>query len=411
MTIFFLEESYLQDKIASPVSTDYPQNYFHLTLNSELDPVLTDFATCLGSSAALDPVVFDGWDIADIPTQYGHNWHKVVYAGPSIGYVAVAIDSNDSAAPGMVMTSLDGVTWVLQTTPDGGLRFWECIIYVPSSGLLVAGTQNKDGYNLVTSLDGVTWTLGTTGVISGSVPTVKDIVWSEDKAMYAGVGGFTGRIFSSSDLVTWNTGTATPYIDSPNAITYASSLGIFVAIDIYGIVYTSTDGIAWTFLMLGGGNWDSLWDSIAWSESLGMLVAFGEAHENFTQPHPFISSPDGVTWTQRDYGVTLTQFDESSPGVYYYFMPSYSIRWDSNTSRFYAVTSGDNNAPGSLMLPSMYLTESVDGINWTTDSTVPGTHNYTYPVFLNSKFRDVAFADSTNRVLLSEYAVAYYTGV
>lgn len=402
MIKYFLADRYLQDKIASPVSESHTQNYFHLDTNAELSVFFEDFSTCLSSNLDIQPVSFDGWTLVDVPTQYGHNWSKVIYA-EGIGYVAIALDSDDGLAPGMVMTSANGTEWILRDTPDGGLRFWETIIYVPSKGLLVAGTQNKDGYNLATSTDGITWTLGTTGVITSGVPTVKDIIWSEDKQLYIGVGGFTSRIFSSPDLVTWTPGTATPYIDSPMGIAYSSSLGKFCIIDFYGIVYTSTDGISWTFLNTG---WDSNWNSITWSNSLGMFCAFGEHHENYTNPHPFITSTDGITWTQRPWGFTLIDFDEPLET----FTPAYGIRWDSYTSKFYAITAGDNNAVDVLLLPSMFLVESSDGITWTIDTTLPGVHEYPYPVFQYPKYRDIAFKSDTERVVLTETTVAYYTG-
>jgi len=400
MATYFLEEEYLETKIASPVSEAYVQNYFHLTLDSELDPVLTDFATCLSSTIVTAPVEFDGWDVADIPTNYVHAWHKVIYGGGQ--YVAIAIDS-DISAPGMVMTSPDGITWTLRTTPDGSLRKWENIIYVPSKSLYVAVTQTRGGDNLATSSDGITWT---TSATSGSQPNLKDIVWSEAKGLYVVVAAFAFGMKSSPDLITWTDAVVAPYLDSPTCVTYSPSLGIFCAIDYYGISYTSSDGINWTFTELGSGNWDSNWFEVEWSVSLGLFVAQGEVHGNFTQPEMFMSSPDGIVWTIRPIGIALVQHDLGATN----FLPAYGLRWDSFTSKFYAITAADNNFSGSLMTPSMYVLDSADGINWAIDTTVPGTHTYTYPVFLDTRARDMAFKDATHRIILSRDAVAYYTG-
>ncbi len=401
MADYFLEENYLESKIASPTSELNPQNYFHLELNSELDAVLSDFAVCLSSNVVTDPVSYDGWAIADVPTEYVHAWKKVIYA-PGIGYVAVAIDSEISA-PGMVMTSTDGITWTLRTTPDGSLRKWESVIYVASQNLLVAVTQVRGGNNLMTSSDGITWVASAT---TGSQPSLIDIVWSEEKSLYVVVAGFSFGMKSSPDLVTWTDAVVSPYLDSPTCVTYSPALGIFCAIDYYGISYTSSDGINWTFTQLGGGNWDSNWFEVEWSEPLGIFLAQGELHSNFTNPHPYMTSPDGIVWTQRPIGIALEQHDPGADE----FLPVFGLRWDSFTSKFYSVTSGDNNFSGSLMTPSMYVLTSPDGTTWTIDDTVPGTHNFTYPVFLNSKFRDMAFIDATNRIILGDYAVAYYTG-
>jgi len=400
-TRYFLEEDYLESKIASPVTEANPQNYFHLELNSELDVALVDFANCLDSTIVTDPVSHEDWSIADIPVQYVHNWKKVIYA-PGIGYVAIALDSQISA-PGMVMTSTDGTAWTLRTTPDGSLRKWENVIYVASKNLLVAVTQTRGGFNLVTSSDGITWTVGKT---SGTVPSLIDIVWSEAKSLYVVVAGFSFGMKSSPDLITWTDAVVSPYLDSPTCVTYSPALGIFCAIDFYGISYTSSDGINWTFTQLGGGNWDSNWFEIEWSDTLGIFLAQGELHGNFTNPHPYITSPDGIVWTQRPLGIALTQHDAGADT----FLPVYGLRWDTFTSKFYSITSGDNNFSGSLMTPSMYVLTSPDGIAWTIDATAPGTHEFTYPVFLNSKFRDMAFMDATNRIILSDFAVAFYTG-
>jgi hypothetical protein len=181
---------------------------------------------------------------------------------------------------------------------------------------------------------------------------------------------------------------------------------MFCTTGIYGDVYTSTDGMVWTWQNLASFAWDSNWSHIAWSPTLGLFVAQGEHHENFTQTEMFMSSEDGVTWTIRPLGIALTNHNDPVTNT---FLPAFGLKWDDNTSKFYALTEADNNAGNgtSLVTPSMLLLTSSDGINWAIDTTVPSTHALAYPVFGTKEYRDIAFKDANNMAMVNMHSVTY----
>lgn len=398
---FFLNDAWLSEEISTE-STDIEQNYYALADTDTLVVALADFSACLNASVVTDPVVeFDGWEVVTIPTAEAQQWQNIMYHS-NIGYFATVGDAG-AGAIGNAMTSPDGKVWTLLTTPTN--NFWFKPIYIPSKDLIVVPTVSGGGTNFLTSDDhGVTWVEGDTGL---GDPSLATIVWEESKSLYLATT-FDSRIITSPDLVTtWSEATNSPgFFDDPTDIAYAPFLDLFCAVSFYGDVYTSSDGLSWTAEKLHiSPSWDSAFIKTTWSEPLKLFVAQGEHHSNWNNPHMFITSPDGVNWTQRplEPGIVLEQFWEGDPPT---FLPAITVYWDDFTNLFYALTQGDDGGgSGSLVLPSMYLLTSPDGIIWTIDTTVPNTHDLPYPLFGNKAYTDLAIKDANNMVMINKATI------
>jgi hypothetical protein len=405
MATKFINDWWLSTQIATE-STEIEQNYYALTLNSELDLALTDFGCDLqGTGIAILPP-FDGWDAAPTSTEFQEVWDNLLFM-PGVGYLASTQDAN-AGAIGNVSTSPDGITWTARTTPTA--NFWRKPIHIPSKGLVIVPTDadiGGVGDNFVTSADnGVTWVLGTTGVSPslGKVPNITDIIWVEDFGLYI-VTGDLQHILWSTDLITWTEGTmAQPAFNGhPSVITYAPALGLAVCLDSFGVAYTSADGKVWTHTTLGT-SFEIFYNDIAWSEPLGLFVASIEHHEGVNEL--FVTSTDGVSWTQTPIGIPIVQHNDGQDT----FLPGGQVEWDDFTNKFYALTKGDDNGSSSgqsLITPSMNLLTSVDGFTWVIDTTVPGTHDFSYPVFGTAHFVAFAIKDATNMVMINRHSAIH----
>jgi len=341
--------------------------------------------------------VFEGWEAVGIPTIDRQDWLWMLYHD-DIGYMAFA---GFSGAEHAIQSNDDGATWTVLDTPLAG-NFWWQPIYVPSRNLIVVPTDVGAGTNFLTSGNGgAVWVPRTTGL--PVLLTMKGIAYSPELDQFV-AWSWTDDLISSNDLIAWShTTISTPsgYWDAVESVVWAPHLMLWCAIGFYGQVWTSTDGLSWTFLDLGGGNfdWDSGFSFMTWSEPLRLFVAQGEHHSNYTQPSMFITSPDAVNWTQRplsDSGIVLVQHAGGSDT----FLPAIQVIWSDSTYKFYALTKTDI-VPGSAVTPAMFLLTSTDGFTWTIDETVPNTHDLTYPILNSQPYVGIAVKDENSIVLLS----------
>src|SRR5688572_20635943 len=181
-------------------------------------------------------------------------------------FVAVTISGGTTH----VLTSPDGESWTLQTTPDAE---WTSVVF--GNGLFVACAQNTDD-RIMTSTDGITWTL----------VTVDLYAW---QAIEYGNGIFVAigedRAITSPDGVVWTLETTAANLGW-NDIAYGG--GFFVAVASSGSdrVMRSSDGATWTLH-------SSADDTVSW-ESLtfgnGLFVAV--APRNFASNNLIMTSID-----------------------------------------------------------------------------------------------------------------------
>jgi len=179
-----------------------------------------------------------------------------------------------------------------------------------------------------------------TGIIRGVGPqSIPKIV----------VVGGTGNIMYSDDLVTWSAAT-TPHSSDANysyiSVTYSPQRRQFIAI-IHNsnantwTINTSNNGKTWIEQVIPTNTKN--WISVAWSPTLMLYAACAsEAIQN-----NFMTSPDGVNWTERSQNTTVP---------FHGYIGYHDIIWSVSSSAFIAVGTGGSNSQNSAY--------STDGINW-----------------------------------------------
>ena len=256
-------------------------------------------------------------------------WFAVAFGGGLFAAVANATGAFDTQ---MAMTSSDGITWTLRTTPStpstGGME-WTAITY--GNGRFVAVASNGDDNRTMSSTDGTTWNLDTSGstgnqwfgvtydatntsFIAVSANNTNRCITSTDdgatwthraiqsqgwRAVHANAGvtiavGDAGAVSKSTDGgVNWTAKTAAASNDWA-AVTYHSSSSRWVAVSTTGtgnrVMTSDDDGDNWTSRTSAG---DNQWRAIV--SGSGVLVAV--CSEGAGQD--LMTSDDGITWTLR----------------------------------------------------------------------------------------------------------------
>lgn len=147
-------------------------------------------------------------------------------------------------------------------------------------------------------------------------------------------GGFFG-MYSSTDGIAWSGGYNTS-ANPPNAISYSSTLPLWVAVGNAGYVYRSSDGVNWS----SANPTSADLYSVVWTGTKFVAAGVGGT---------VITSPDGVNWTA-------------------YTLPV-SLRLGVSPSLLVGCSAANENG--------MYT--STDGINWTyTGSTIAGCNSVIY---------------------------------
>jgi hypothetical protein len=168
---------------------------------------------------------------------------------------------------------------------------WTSIAWSPSLGIYAAVQSGGIGGEIIISSDGVYWSYPA-GTATG-LGAFTSITWSETLGRFVAVGN-NHYHYTSTDGVNWD-----KYYTARvgfTSVIWAETLGLFVAIsssDSTARCQTSPDGITWTDRVI---DLNKNWQSVAWSPSLGLLVAVANGG---TATQRVATSPDGVTWTLR----------------------------------------------------------------------------------------------------------------
>lgn len=153
---------------------------------------------------------------------------------------------------------------------------------------------------------GLDWTAQTSGV-SGWLNGLTD-----HAGLWVAVGdhasaGLKALVVTSPDGVTWTTRTSATAVDK-NFAAVCSDGTTLVAVGSDGVINTSTNGITWTSRTSPYGAGGDLY-AVTWSSSLGLFVATGKGGRIAT-------SPTGVTWTSRASGVITNLYGIAAGGTY-----------------------------------------------------------------------------------------------
>lgn len=277
------------------------------------------------------------------------NWTSITYGNGT--FVAVAKNSTGN----QIVISGDGINW----TPQNGAHslpnyrtLWNSVTF--GNGVFVAvGSArivgNEIGNAVMTSPDGVNWS-------PQSIPdpanngnnNLNAVTFGGGKFVAVGNSG-TNRALTSTDGVTW-TAPATAVNRTYLSLAYGD--GTFVGLTSSGgFVLKSTDG-GTTFTQTAGINRE--WRSITYGR--GLFVAVATNTVNTSANNTAMTSPDGITWTERATPTASLSTGERTISVAY------------GNGIFAAVASTSTGISDRVMT-------SLDGITWALQTSPLDTKN------------------------------------
>jgi Collagen triple helix repeat (20 copies) len=261
-------------------------------------------------------------------------------------------------------TSTDGINWTQRTLP--ATESWYNLAY--GNGLY--SFVSYDGTVSITSPDGITWTSRTAPSSVGLTTIAKGYAFGAGK--FIAGGWWSPQWIYSTDLLSWTTLSTAPGQLRFYGISSAGTR-LYVGTDTTNAFYSDDGGVTWTsitmpadelyhfaykggtYVAIGYGNsaYTSSTGTGSWTQrtlpwDLGTWYSSGLIHNGttfvtysyFGTYTYYLTSPDGVTWTKRQWP---NQLVNAGPN---------SMIWDG--TKFIAPLYGD----------SAFFTSS-DGINWT----------------------------------------------
>lgn len=229
------------------------------------------------------------------------------------------------------------------------------------------GTYVAVGNNTILwSSNGIGWT---TGYASNNF-LFSGITFGTNLFASVGSSANVGKILTSSNGFNW-VSQIIGATNVPNCVAYGN--GVYVAMGSKGIVFRSTDGF----------NWTSLFPSLPFSAASS--ITFGTNLFVAISGNAIATSPDGLTWTSCNSGVSYSLYSVIFGNGSYVAVGQNIIgngtqittspdgtNWTARNSggnTDYAITFGDQGfvAPGNQF--STYgnvISTSPDGINWIT---------------------------------------------
>jgi hypothetical protein len=204
-------------------------------------------------------------------------WRSVAYGNGTFVAVENTIGSTQA-----IMTSPDGLTWTLQTTPAG--KRFSCIIY--GGGLFVAvGSQNVVSTDqIMTSPDGVTWTVQTH---PSCIPS--SVAYGNGIYVVLNSFGSSSDSLVSSDGITWVLNPAGLSVASFYQIHFYDGYFITNNASASQILY-SIDGITWSTTSTSTVG---SWRGVAWASSgpVAGLYVLGATNSTVKEKSTSITTP------------------------------------------------------------------------------------------------------------------------
>jgi len=270
----------------------------------------------LGFGASTTLTSYDGlnWTARSIPA--ANNWISLCWS-PQLGiFCAVAGTGTLNRA----MTSPDGLTWSLQTTPSATTTegAWRSVCWSPEMARFVAvGTSGDTLKRAMYSDDGITWTLATTPVSNA----FQSVVWGSELMTFVAISNTgSGRIMFSYDGISWYGRNSDLY--AWETMCYSPELNLFVACAGSNML-RSSDALTWTAYTQNTG---LTFRKIIWVAEYGMFVAVGSN----ASASNLAFSINGISWNSANTGSNTNG--------------RYSIAWSPQLRIFAAgSSSGDTN--------------------------------------------------------------------
>ena len=182
-------------------------------------------------------------------------------------------------------TSVDGLNWVENN------KLYGFVVYC--NGMFI----NSVNYDIYTSTDGFTWNIAAFSTLAYTVRA-----YGNNKYVGISSNGY-GRIVYSGDLITWNYANST---GGEYGIQYTKDVsfgnGVFVSYNTNNDIYTSTDGISWTYQTFPNdfpGTIQHL-SNLTFGGSIFLVVKeyVDNSHPVTTTSSYFYTSSHGDTWTK-----------------------------------------------------------------------------------------------------------------
>jgi hypothetical protein len=233
----------------------------------------------------------DGVSWVNQSTPVDNNWRSVCWS-PELGlFVAVA----NSGTNNRVMTSTDSITWLIG---EAFIKNWSSVCWSPKLNLFVAVSNNTSGNTVMISSDGFDWT---EIIINSPTYRWESVCWSPELELFVAVASLgpspavVDKIMISSDGSIWVNKISGTH--QWRSVCWSAELGLFVAVSyaigFEGSVMRSINGSDWLFEPINSTN---SWISVAWSPELEIFTAVSF---NGTGNRVMISV-DGITWTNRE---------------------------------------------------------------------------------------------------------------
>jgi hypothetical protein len=276
-------------------------------------------ALATGGQAAAYSSDGETWESTILPT--AGTWKAV--AGGNNRFVAIRSGSSAAAS------SMNGITWTSRSMPTS--RNWEAVTY--GNGRFVAVASSGNNLRAAYSTNGTSWT-------SAAMPTIGDSSLNEFIDITYGKGKFVAlansqNVVAISDTGASWTGRIMDVIDDSTqkdwtSIAYGNNR--FIAISATGDIAYSFDTETWfaAEMPTQDGSTAHNWKKIRYAQ--GVFVAVGDTGERDVGADPTTgattyaaTSPDGLTWTNRElsssefwvdvaFGNPYLQLEDSSVG-------------------------------------------------------------------------------------------------
>lgn len=194
--------------------------------------------------------------------------------------------------------STDCVTWFGKTLPGLPGSFGTFVTNGSTTAISIDYFESSSKYS---SDGGLTWsqcTGGMSAVWGGYTPNSNYFVLGDGYSFYVSLDG-KYIVPSNNDIVN----------KKPLQITWADTLGLFVAVAPYSIM-VSSDGTTWTEVLNFGGSDYTYGATVSWSRELGIILAYFE-NINTNAPWLYVST-DGKKWIKYVLAQTLSSADNSS---------------------------------------------------------------------------------------------------
>lgn len=181
-----------------------------------------------------------------------------------------------------ILTSSDGISWEERSYSSGGPH-WSGIAYSEKiNTFVIVGSQGE----ISTSFDGVIWN----SQISPTNTSIKFVYYFEKSEQFIAIGN---GVWYSLDGISWTDRLDNTLPKSTNSITYAKSLGLYLAMG--EKVLTSPDGNDWQIVV---SSLPYTMNDVSYSNELNMFVAINTSGV-------ILISQDIENWELFELGISI----------------------------------------------------------------------------------------------------------